>query len=443
MPAYPVDLRVAGKAALVVGGGRVAVRRVEALLGSDAQVTVVAPEALPPLVALAQAGQVRWHRRRFAAGDCRGMALVLCAASEAGVGLAVYRDAKTHGAWVNVADQPERCDFYVGAQLRRGVVTVSVFTDGQAPGMASRIRDQIAGVVDERAARRVDAYRALRRRLRAAKPGQENAQERAEILAELSRSALLEGAPRAAGKIYLVGAGPGDPELLTRKAHRLIEEADDVVVDALVPPALYQHSRARVIYVGKRGGEEHLSQDAIARALVRLAQAGRRVVRLKGGDPSLFARLAEELSALEAEGIDLEVVPGVSSITAAAAAARTPLTARGVAGRLVVVSGHDQRGAVETLDLPAYRADLTLVVLMGLATLEPLSERLLGLGYPGHLPAVMVAHAGMLTERVVAAPLAQIAALVRAAALTPPATLIAGQVAARAQPARELLAAMG
>jgi uroporphyrin-III C-methyltransferase len=239
---------------------------------------------------------------------------------------------------------------------------------------------------------------------------------------------------RAAGKVWIVGAGPGDPELLTLRAARLIEEADDLVVDALVPAEVYRRARGRVIYVGKRAGRPRPSQRRIEEILVRLGRAGRRVVRLKGGDPALYARLGEEVRALEAAGLECEIVPGVSSLLAAPIAAGIPLTERELADRVVVRTGHssDEGGGQPPLELEAYDPGTTYVFLMALGRLELLVELALERGFPAELPALVVSKASRPDERWVAAPLAELVQAVAAAGLEAPATVVLGRVAERA-----------
>lgn len=235
------------------------------------------------------------------------------------------------------------------------------------------------------------------------------------------------------GLVYIVGAGPGDPELLTLKAARLIESADDLVVDALVPLALYRSARGRVVYVGKRAGRPRIAQEDIGRILVDLALAGRTVVRLKGGDPGVFGRAAEEIEALDAHNIAWEMVPGVSSALAAPALVGVALTARGTADRLLIVSGHARAEACDTLPtLLPFDSQTTVVVLMGLGQLEALVDRAKRVGFPAELPAVVVSQAGTPEQKHVATTLNNIVQATRDASLMAPATLILGRVNQRA-----------
>jgi uroporphyrin-III C-methyltransferase len=241
------------------------------------------------------------------------------------------------------------------------------------------------------------------------------------------------GRGEAGPRVAIVGAGPGDPELLTLKAARWIAEAEDLLVDALVPAAVYQGTSARIVYVGKRAGRPSVGQRRIEEILVRLAKAGRRVVRLKGGDPCLFGRGGEEMRALEAAGVAYELVPGVSSALAAPAAAGIPVTDRGAAEGVTVVTGHRRAGHPEPVPvLPAYVAERTVVVLMGLGSLGTLVEGALALGYPSDLPAAVVSKATLPEQRTVAARLAELPGRVEEAGLETPATIVIGWVAAGA-----------
>jgi uroporphyrin-III C-methyltransferase len=240
-------------------------------------------------------------------------------------------------------------------------------------------------------------------------------------------------ADRTRGKVWIVGAGPGDPELLTLRAAKLIAQADDLVVDALVPAEVYHGSAARVIYVGKRAGRPRPSQRRIEDVLVQLALEGRQVVRLKGGDPALFARLGEEMRALEAASVPYEIVPGVSSLLAVPLAAGIPLTERAAADRVVVLTGHRsaEDAAEPPLDLPAFDDRTTYVLFMGLGRLASLVADAIERGFPPDLPAVVVSKASRPDERWVAAALHLLPEAVAAAALEAPATVVLGRVAER------------
>lgn len=252
------------------------------------------------------------------------------------------------------------------------------------------------------------------------------------------------------GRVAIVGAGPGDPELLTVRAARRIAGADDLVVDALVPPTVYRDTRARIVYVGKRAGRPHVSQEEINEILVELARSGRDVVRLKGGDPGLFGRASEEMDALDEAGVPWELIPGVTSALAAPLAAGIPVTERGVAEQLLVCTGHRRGDHPDPLPaLPPFVEGRTVVLLMGLSSLRRLIEGALDAGYPRDLPAAVVSHATWPTQRVVATPLAELAERAAEADLETPATIVLGHVARRAHaavadaPVRSVAARLG
>lgn len=471
MAAFPVDLRIEGRRILIVGGGTVATRRAEAVLNAGASLTIVSPRLSPGLEGLRGGHALTWLARDFRQGDCAGQAVVLVCVDDADVSRVVHADAKTHGALVNVADIPVLCDVFFGAVARRGGLTLSVHTEGRAPGMAARVRDALVPEL-ESAVLATERFAELRRRIHELDPKPEHAAQRMSFLAHAASEEELQTlvgpggmdamlarytrneqptrsggvgvgsvGPRPApespqahdrqgGSVAFVGAGPGDPELLTLKAQRLIGEADVLVVDALVPLALYRHAQARVIHVGKRAGHQHISQAEIDAVLVTLAREGHKVVRLKGGDPGVFGRLAEELAAVRSSGFPAEVVPGVSSATAAAARAGMALTERGVADRIVVMTAHRHADSLESLsDPPPYRPEQTVVLLMGVAQLHDTVERLLAIGYPGDLPSVIVGHATLPDERVVFSPLLDLPAAAAVARIGSPATIIVGHAA--------------
>lgn len=236
------------------------------------------------------------------------------------------------------------------------------------------------------------------------------------------------------GKVCIVGAGPGDPSLLTIRAAELIAQADDLVVDALVPKAVYRDASARVVYVGKRAGRRSVAQRDIEGILIRLARAGRTVVRLKGGDPSLFGRVGEEIAALEEAGIEYELVPGVTSALAAPLAVGLSVTERGVADRLVVMTGHQGGDGDALPELPPFDPKQTLVLLMALGNLQGLVEQALRRGYPADLPTAAISKATLPEQRWVGERLEGLAMAVAEAALETPVTVIFGAVADRLLP---------
>ena len=371
---FPAFLDLVGRRVLVVGGGSVAAAKIPRLLEAGAHLVVVAPA----VTAAIEAEPVEIVRRPFVTSDLDGAWYVVSAAPPS-VNADVAREANARGIFVNAVDDPRHATAFAGSTFRRGPVTVAMSTGGDAPALARVLREALERLIG----RDVEDWTSLAvglrqewRRDRVPMGARRNA-----LLAALAHLHAETGAdsfgarpahaarphqPRP-GHVSLVGAGPGDPELLTRRAARRLAEADLVLYDALVSPATVSLARhAQQIFVGRRRGSATTGQDAIIRTLIRAARRGRRVVRLKGGDPFVFGRGGEEALALEAAGVAFDVVPGVSSAFAAAAAASIPVTYRGVSGAVLVVTGHDvDRFSSVAASIAPGAA--TLVVLMGTA----------------------------------------------------------------------------
>lgn len=425
----PMFVKLADRPAVVVGGGAMAEVRVAQLAAAGARVTVVAPEVRP---AVERAAAVV-HRRPFRPDDLNGAWFAVAAATPE-VNLEVAAAAEARRVLLNAVDDPAHATVYMGGVVRRGDVTVALSTQGRAPALAGLLREALDALLPADLQRWVETAERAR-------PGWKRervplAARRPLLLRELNALYAGEDDPPAPpGFVSLVGAGPGDPGLLTRRAAARLASADVVLHDALVDPAALRLApTARRCYVGKRSGRPGVSQRAIERLLVRLARRGERVVRLKCGDPFVFGRGGEECDALAAAGVPFEVIPGVSSAIAAPALAGVPVTHRGLAAGFAVVSGHAEASFGPALDALGPSA-LTVVVLMGLGQRAAIARRLLARGWAGATPAAIVlgaSHAGAHTWRGTLAGLP-------AAALPPdrahlPGTLVIGAVAARARP---------
>ena len=464
MEGLPVTLVVKGRRCLVAGGGTVAARKVDLLLRAGAAVVVVAPHLCAELIALAAAGRVRHEARAFVPRDLAGAALAVAATGERAVNAAVAAAAGKRGIPVNVVDDPALCTFTVPAIVARGPVSVAIATGGASPTLARRLRAEIGRALPQgigALARFAAAHR------RAAKEAQPDVEARrrfwdevfdgsiaAYVLAgdsgkaeDMLRAALSANATRRRGRVALVGAGPGDPELLTLKALRLLERADAIVHDALVGEGILDRARrdAERIFVGKRKGAACLAQHEINALLVHLARQGKVVVRLKGGDPFVFGRGGEERQALRAAGIACEVVPGVTAALGCAAAAGIPLTHREHAQSCVFVTAHRRNGRLD-LDWRALaQPRQTLCIYMGLTVIGELTARLIEAGLKCGTPAALIDSGTTQRQRVIAGTVANLAARAVAAGLAGPALLIVGEVAAAAeampQPAAPIAAA--
>ena len=401
MTPYPLALLLAGRRVLVVGGGTVATRRVPALLDAGARVVLVSPSLTPALRSLATAGRLTWHRRRFRPSDLDGVWLVHTAVDDPVAAASVSEAAERQRVFCVRADDRHAASAWTPAVTRHGPVTVAVLGGGD-PRRAMAVRD------------------ALRGYLVAGMPG------RAAGGARRPRPAPRPGR----GWVALVGAGPGDPELITVKGRRLLAEADVVVADRLAPGLLLDEVGADVELVdaSKIPYGPARAQEEINRILVERARAGAAVVRLKGGDPYVFGRGGEEALACVAAGVPVTVVPGVTSATSVPAVAGIPVTHRGVAHDFVVVSGHLAPGHPESLvswpDLARLRG--TLVILMGLKNLPAIVATLLAHGRAPGTPAAVVAEGTTPGQRVARTTLAALPGA--AADLAPPAVVVIGEV---------------
>jgi uroporphyrin-III C-methyltransferase / precorrin-2 dehydrogenase / sirohydrochlorin ferrochelatase len=456
MDYLPIFLRVSDQPVLVVGGGEVALRKAEWFVKAGARVTVVAPQLHADLAAHVAAGEITHVASEFAATQLAGKMAAVAATADRTVNAAVSQAARERGIAINVVDDPELSTFIFPAIIDRSPLIVAVSSAGHAPVLARRVREQIEALLPGRlgalarfmGAHRASVQRALGRLARRAfwerivsGPVATRVLEGDEAAAEAAlhgeiRTSQLTSAPdsghSALGEVYLIGAGPGDPDLLTLRALQLLQQADVILYDRLVSDAVLQRARrdAQRIFVGKDAGEGAL-QERINEQLVSLARAGKRVARLKGGDPFIFGRGGEEIEVLHAHGIPFTVVPGITAALGAAAAARLPLTHRRLAQSVTFVTGHASDGA-----LPDWRffanPGHTVVFYMGVAQLSGIVARLRAAGALAEHPVAVIERATLAGQRVLRGTLADICALAGAQQVQPPALLVVGAVAALA-----------
>jgi uroporphyrin-III C-methyltransferase/precorrin-2 dehydrogenase/sirohydrochlorin ferrochelatase len=391
---YPLLLDLTGRRVVVVGGGAVALRRAGGLVEAGALVHVIAPSVLPALAALG----VAVHRRRYADGDLAGAWLAHACTDDPAVNAAVAAEAERHRVPCVRADAAAGGTARTPATARSGGLTVAVNAEGD-PARAVALRDAVMSLL---AAGQLPVRH---RRPPAAGP---------------------------AGSVALVGGGPGDPELITVRGRRLLAEADVVVVDRLAPQALLAEldPAVEVVGMGKAPHGEGATQEQINALLVDRARAGKRVVRLKGGDPFVFGRGGEEVAACVAAGVPVQVVPGVSSALAGPTAAGIPVTHRGVAADFAVVSGHlDPTRPGSTVDWQALAdGPATLVLLMALDQLAAVATELVKRGRPAGTPVAVIRNATRADQQVLVATLGTVAAEVTRAGLRPPAVVVVGEV---------------
>jgi uroporphyrin-III C-methyltransferase/precorrin-2 dehydrogenase/sirohydrochlorin ferrochelatase len=435
--AHPIFLNVDGLPVVVIGGGTVAERKIETLLESGACITVVSPEVTDAIAARGREGRVAIQLRPYRTGDLAACRLAYAATSDPEVNRAVRDEAQAEGVWLNAVDKPDLCDFISPAIVRRGDLTLAVSTSGRCPALAKRIREDLEREYGPEYAALVEQMGEARDRDRAgAGEASEDAPAAHETVADAASQLAEQGGAGgspcpAPGTVYLVGAGPGDPELLTIKGRRLLECVDTVVYDALVDPRLLDLCLPSALrfYVGKRSGCHVCSQDEINALLIAAAKAGRSVVRLKGGDPFLFGRGGEEADALAGAGVAFEVVPGVSAGVAVPAYAGIPLTHRGVTAEVVFVTGHDSASSPSAVDWSRYAdSPATLVVFMGLDNLQSITRQLLAHGRDESCPAAVIARGTTSAQQTVVGTLSDIAAKAAAARVQPPALIVVGEV---------------
>jgi uroporphyrin-III C-methyltransferase/precorrin-2 dehydrogenase/sirohydrochlorin ferrochelatase len=449
MKHYPLFLDLKTAPVVVAGEGDALIHKSRTLLAAGAQVSIVGrglgEEAIGEF-----AGRARLALRAPRAGDFAGARLAIVAAESDEAAAELAAAARQAGALVNAVDRPELSDFILPAIVDRGEVVVAISTEGAAPVLARAIRTRIEALLPARlgalarfagafrrtaagALRREDRRQFWERFFKGPIAARVLAGDESGARAAMTR-ALEAGDEPGAGVVHIVGAGPGDAELLTLRAHRLINEADVILYDRLVSAEVLALARrdATRIYVGKEQGESSIQGD-IGERLVAFARRGLNVVRLKGGDPFIFGRGGEELEALRAAGIAAFVTPGITAALGCAAAAGMALTHRDVAHAVTLVAGHVREEGVEGVDWPALAAlDQTIVVYMGVGAADAIAAALLAAGADPEKPVAVIENGTRANARVVKGALDRLGALVAEYAIKGPALLVIGEVAALA-----------
>ena len=440
----PIFIDVKGRLCLVVGGGDVAQRKVSVLLEAGAAVKAVAPEFSGAFAGL---HAVECVTERFQPGHLDGAVLVIAATDDSAVNQEVSRQARARNIPVNVVDNPDLCTFIMPSILDRSPLLVAFSSGGASPVLARMLRGKLETMIPQGYGRLTAFCARLRDTVKArvANPAMrrifwENVLEGAiaekvlagdETGAETMLTNLLENEnTEQTGEVYLVGAGPGDPDLLTFRALRLMQKADVVVYDNLVSKPIVEMTRrdAARIFVGKKRADHTMPQEAINELLVRLAKQGKRVLRLKGGDPFIFGRGGEEIETLAGHGIPFQVVPGITAASGVSTYAGIPLTHRDHAQSCIFVTGHLKDGSMN-LDWDALaRPKQTVVVYMGLHGLDTLCAKLVEHGLPGSTPVAIVQQGTTQNQRVITGTLATLPGIAQVEKPQAPTLIIVGGV---------------
>jgi uroporphyrin-III C-methyltransferase / precorrin-2 dehydrogenase / sirohydrochlorin ferrochelatase len=434
---FPLFLKLAERRCLVVGGGIIAEGKIQSLVRCGASVHVVAPEATPGIRRAADSGEIVWDARPFLPSDLDGVFLVVGATNSLELHEEIFRLCQEAGILCNMVDEPDRCDFYYPAVVRRGPLQVAISTAGHSPLLAQRLRHELEEQIAPEYGPWIEQIGRQRRELFRANISPEN---RRSILKDLSSERSFAefkavqncATSESRGKVYFVGAGPGDPALLTRKAWNVLRSADVVLHDALVSSEVLSIAPAGAILcdVGKRCGAKSITQQEIHALLIGYASSAKTVVRLQGGDPLIFGRAGEEISALRDAGVGFEVIPGVTAASAAAASAQIALTDRRVASQLIFLSAHRREGEFERDLKSVPRTGATLVIYMPGRDYQRIACALRDAGMSDETPCLIVSQASSPEESIYRTDLASLADV----PVPPtPALVIVGAVAAAAK----------
>lgn len=449
MDYLPLFHKLDGRPVLVIGGGDIALRKSVLLAEAGALITLVAPEIEPEVRAFVEARGGSCRVERYAADHLAGHCLVIAATDDDEVNERVSHDAQAVGLPVNAVDAPKLCTVIFPAIVDRSPLVIAISSGGDAPVLARLVRAKLESWIPATYGQLAQLAQRFRARV---KTRFADLQARRIFWEEVFQGEVAEkvfsGQPQAAeqlleakltnetatfrGEVYLVGAGPGDPDLLTFRALRLMQQADVVLYDRLVAPTILDMCRrdADRIYVGKRRAEHAVPQDDLNRLLVKLAREGKRVLRLKGGDPFIFGRGGEEIEELAAEGIPFQVVPGITAASGCAAYAGIPLTHRDHAQSVRFVTGHLKDGSADLPWTDLVAPGQTLVFYMGLVGLPTICEQLIAHGKNPATPAALVQQGTTLNQRVFTGTLQDLPQLVAEHEVHAPTLVIVGEVVA-------------
>ncbi|WP_339488541.1 siroheme synthase CysG [Pseudomonas sp. EL_65y_Pfl2_R95] len=447
MDFLPLFHKLKDRLVLVVGGGEVAVRKARLLADAGARLRVVAPDIRAELSEMVEAGNGELLLRGYLAEDLAGVTLVIAASDDEPLNAQISEQAQALGIPVNVVDAPALCSVIFPAIVDRSPLIVAITSGGDAPVLARLMRAKIETWIPSTYGQLAGLAKKFRAQVKALLP---NVQQRrvfwedvfqGQIAESVFAGKLHEGerllaekvagsTPQMLGEVYLVGAGPGDPDLLTFRALRLMQQADVVLYDRLVAPAIIELCRrdAERIYVGKQRADHAVPQDQINQRLVDLAKQGKRVLRLKGGDPFIFGRGGEEIEELAAQGIPFQVVPGITAASGCAAYAGIPLTHRDHAQSVRFVTGHLKDGSSDLPWSELTASSQTLVFYMGLVGLPVICQQLIAHGRAASTPAALIEQGTTQNQRVYTGTLADLPQLVADHEVRAPTLVIVGEV---------------
>ncbi|HEC17592.1 MAG TPA: uroporphyrinogen-III C-methyltransferase [Sedimenticola sp.] len=448
MDYLPIFLDIKGKPCLIVGGGEVAGRKASLLLNAGARICVISPALGPSLSKLREEGEIRHEAREYRQGDLDGVHLVIAATDDTGVNQRLSKEAAARRIPANIVDQPGLSSFIMPSIVDRSPVIAAVSTGGASPVLARLIRGRLESLIPSGYGRLAELAGRFRDRVKArfSNPTdrrrfwedalQGGIAERVfsgheEEADRLMEQALAETGPSdGVGEVYLIGGGPGDPDLLTFRALRLMQQADVVVYDRLIAKPILEMTRrdAERVYVGKENNHHVMCQEDINRLLAKLAKQGKRVVRLKGGDPFIFGRGGEEIDTLAAEGIPFQVVPGVTAASGCASYSGIPLTHRDHAHAAVFVTGHLKDGSLNLNWKALAQPQQTLVFYMGLLSLPYICRELQAHGMPADMPAALVQKGTTPQQKVYTGTLGTLTGIAEREQPKPPTLIIVGEV---------------
>ncbi|MGD2116855.1 MAG: siroheme synthase CysG [Chromatiales bacterium] len=448
MKFLPIFLDLHGRTCLVVGGGNVATRKVKLLLRAGAGVRLISPRICEGMQSLLEKNSIEYLQREYQQDDIHDCSLVIAATDQAEVNRAISELARQQNIPVNVVDQPELCSFIMPSIIDRSPVIAAVSTSGASPVLARLIRARLESLIPAGYGRLAELAARFRDKVKATIPVASDRRifwdrvfqggvaervfsghlQEADVVMEKELQDF--GKQQTSGEVYLVGAGPGDPDLLTFRALRLMQQADVVVYDRLVAKPILEMTRqdAERIYVGKERDKHAMRQEEINQCLAKLAKQGKRVVRLKGGDPFIFGRGGEEIDTLAEQGVPFQVIPGITAAAGCASYSGIPLTHRDYAQSVTFVTGNLKDGSVNLNWPQLSQPNQTVVFYMGLQGMPIIFSKLIEHGVSPDMPAALIQQGTTHQQKVITGTLASLPEQVKKEQPKPPTLIIVGEV---------------